>query len=120
MTIHSPPSAEPLVGQFRPLHKRAFGVATGLAAALIVFGLTVATLLLDAAERVPIGLLSQYFAGYTVSWVGALIGAAWGGFSGFILGWFLAFSRNAFVAILILYVRTRADWTQQRDFLDHI
>lgn len=106
--------------QFLPLHKRAFGMATGLAASLIVFGATAMTLLFDAGAESPIGLLSQYFTGYTVSWTGAFVGAAWGAFSGFVMGWFLAFSRNAFVALMILYVRTRADWSQKRDFLDHI
>lgn len=120
MTSPTATPNDPTVVEFLPLHKRAFGVATGVVAALLVFGATAATLILDPDPAPPIFLLREYFAGYSVSWAGALIGAAWGAFTGFIMGWFLAFARNALVAITIIYVRTRAEWTQTRDFLDHI
>lgn len=110
----------PEVAEFLPLHKRAFGTATGAATALLVFGVTALTLILQPEPLPPLSLLREYFAGYTVSWTGALIGAAWGAVTGFFMGWFLAFARNALVAIMIIYVRTRAEWTQTRDFLDHI
>lgn len=113
-------SADALIRSFLPLHKRAFGVATGVAAALIVLVATVMATLRGTPEAEALGLLSQYFTGYTVSWTGALIGAAWGGFVGFVMGWFLAFSRNVFVAVFIAYIRTKAELAQTRDFLDHI
>lgn len=105
---------------FLPLHKRAFGTATGLVAAIIVFALTVITIARPGENVFGLGLLGQYFTGYSLSWQGAFIGAAWAGFTGFVMGWFLAFCRNAFVAIMIVYVRTRAEFEQTRDFLDHI
>lgn len=113
-------STDALIRSFLPLHKRAFGMATGAAAALIVFVVTVMATLRGTPEAEALGLISQYFAGYTVSWTGALIGAAWGGFTGFVMGWFLAFGRNAFVAVFIAYIRTKAELAQTRDFLDHI
>ena len=113
-------SADAIIRSFLPLHKRAFGVATGVAAALIIFVTTAMATLRGTPEAEALGLLSQYFAGYTVSWTGALIGAAWGGFTGFVMGWFLAFSRNVFVAVFIAYIRTKAELAQTRDFLDHI
>lgn len=120
MSAPSERSTADEIVEFLPLHKAAFGVATGVAAALIIFSVTAATLILHPDQAPQISLLSEYFAGYTVSWPGALIGAAWGAFAGFCMGWFLAFSRNALVALMIIYVRTRAEWTQTRDFLDHI
>ena len=108
-----------LTRSFLPLHKRALGTATGVAAATIVFFAT-AIALLRADHSMPLWLLSQYFAGYSVTWTGAVIGAAWAGFAGFVMGWFLAFSRNVLVGLLLIYIRTRAELSQSRDLLDHI
>lgn len=105
---------------FAPLHKAAFGVAIGIAGALVLFSLTVAGLVLDPAGRTNLALLAEYLAGYEQSWPGALIGAAWGFFVGFVAGWFFAFTRNLVLAIWLLIVRARADIAATRDFLDHI
>jgi hypothetical protein len=105
---------------FAPVHKRAFGVAMGAAVALAVFLATVASLIIDPEGRFSLELLGQYFAGYTVSLPGAVIGAAWGFFVGFIAGWFTAFARNLAVATWIFIARTRAELAATRDFLDHI
>ena len=106
--------------EFLPLHKWALGVAVGVTLALLVFGITAATLILRPQPALPLELLAQYFAGYRVTWLGALIGAAWGGFTGFFMGWFLAFTRNAVVAISIIYLRSRDELARTRSFLDHI
>jgi hypothetical protein len=105
---------------FLPLHKAAFGMATGLASGLIVFFATAVYLLRDPHPGFDLSLLEQFFAGYSVSWPGAFVGAAWGGFSGFIVGWFFAFSRNLLVGLTIFLVRRRAEWEQTKDFLDHL
>jgi hypothetical protein len=105
---------------FLPLHKRAFGVATGTAASLLVFTATAAAVLRGHEPGLDLSLLAQYFSGYSVSWSGAVIGAAWAGFVGFTMGWFLAFSRNVLVALMLIYVRTKAEFAQTRDLLDHI
>lgn len=105
---------------FLPIHKAAFGVATGVAAALVVFLATAVELLRTPQPGFPLGLLAQYFEGYSVTWPGALIGAAWAAFSGFILGWFLAFCRNLLLALMLLLGRMRADMSQTRDILDHL
>jgi hypothetical protein len=112
-------AAATLTRSFLPLHKRAFGTATGVAAALIVFGATVIVQLRHAHD-VPLWLLEEYFAGYSVTWGGAFIGAAWAFFAGFVMGWFLAFARNFLVGMLIIYIRTKAEIAQTRDLLDHI
>lgn len=105
---------------FAPVDKRAFGVAVGMAFALAVVLATVASMALDPEGHFHLELLGQYFAGYSVSWFGALLGAAWGFFVGFIAGWFAAFARNLAVAVWVLVVRARAEFRATRDFLDHI
>jgi len=105
---------------FAPLHKRHFGVACGVAAALLVVALTLVHLVRSPDNDNPLGLLSQYFAGYTVSLSGAIVGGLWAGFAGFVAGWFLAFCRNLAVAVTVLVLRTRATVAASRDFLDHI
>lgn len=116
----SEPIKPELLLAFAPVHKRALGIAVGLVAALVVAGLTLASLVLDPEGRFPLALLGQYFAGYTVSVPGIAIGAAWALFVGFVAGWFAAFARNLTVATWIFLVRARAELRATRDFLDHI
>lgn len=111
---------EQLVLAFAPLHKRAFGIAIGLALASAVFVLTVFHVLARPQNAIELSLLAQYFYGYTVSWKGAVVGSLWGFFSGFVAGWFVAFSRNALMATWIFLGRARSELTATRDFLDHI
>jgi hypothetical protein len=120
MTNQRTVSRDALALAFAPLHKRAFGGATGTAAAVVVFLLTAVYLIRDPQPGFELGLLAQYFAGYTVSWPGAVVGAAWAWFAGFVLGWFLAFVRNFLLAAFLFVVRTKAELVQTRDFLDHI
>lgn len=105
---------------FAPMDKLAFGVAVGVAAGLLLFALTAADLLLDEGGRVPLALLTQYFAGYRESWAGAAIILAWGLAVGFVVGWFTAFLRNLVLALWLVALRARADLAASRDFLDHI
>ncbi len=114
-------SAETSIARaFAPLDKAALGVALGAVfAVLVAFG-TVASMLMDPTQRFPLALLNQFFAGYEVTWPGALTGAAWGFFTGFCWGWFLAFARNLVLASWILSLRVRGDIATSREFLDHI
>ena len=70
--------------------------------------------------RTPLALLSEYYAGYTVSLEGAFIGLLWGFATGFVMGWFVAFCRNLVLAASVFWIRTRAELSANRDFLDHI
>lgn len=105
---------------FAPLHKAAFGIATGIAGGLVMAILTATSILSSRAAEFPLGLLSQYFAGYSVSPQGTLVGAAWGFAVAFVAGWFFAFCRNLALAIAAFTIRTRAELDQTREFLDHI
>jgi hypothetical protein len=109
-----------LVLAFAPVHKRAFGVAIGTAAGVSLF---VATLMYWAREPQDgdgLWLLIQYFRGYSVTVAGAFVGLVWGFVTGFVAGWFFAFSRNLVVATSVFLVRAKADLAETRDFLDHI
>ena len=110
---------EALVLVFAPLHKRIFGTAIGLGAAVVVAGLTLAGVLVGGRDN-PLGLLSIYFRGYTVSLAGVIIGGIWAFAVGFVAGWFLAFVRNFALATWLLAIRVKANLSQTRDFLDHI
>lgn len=123
--MNTPPAPRPagqlpseLLLAFAPLHKAAFGAAIGVACGLLVFGVTAVTLLRH--PPVNIELLAVYFRGYSLSWTGALIGGVWGGFVGFVFGWFTAFCRNFVLAVSLFVIRTRAELARTRDFLDHV
>jgi hypothetical protein len=105
---------------FAPLHKRAFGIAAGAAGATLMALLTVLVLVSPWAKGFPLYLLREYFAGYTVSWLGVLVGALWGFVVAFVAGWFAAFCRNLALAISAFFIRTRAELDSTREFLDHI
>ncbi len=109
-----------LVLAFAPLHKLYLGVAFGVAFATLLVLVTVVSLLRDPTDSVGLRVLDGYFYGYSVSWPGIFIGAAWAGAVGFVGGWFLAFSRNFVLATWLLYIRARATLRGTRDFLDHI
>ncbi|MDQ2665195.1 MAG: hypothetical protein M3Z05_04220 [Gemmatimonadota bacterium] len=109
-----------MVLAFAPLHKRVFGMAIGLTAAILLGGATTLAVLIGSLHDTGLGLLSVYFRGYDVSWQGVFIGAAWAFAVGFVAGWFLAFVRNFVLATWLLAVRVRENMSQTRDFLDHI
>jgi hypothetical protein len=105
---------------FAPMHKRALGLAFGLTAGLVVFAMTAFHVIARPADGLSIGLLSQYFYGYDVSWRGAFVGLWWAFVAGFAAGWFLAFLRNLALATWLFVIRAKASLAQTKDFLDHI
>jgi hypothetical protein len=120
VTPEEAPVISAMLFAFAPLHKRAFGVATGVAGAVLMAYLTLAAMFMPSDVEFPLGLLVQYFRGYSVSWTGVVIGAAWGFAVAFIAGWFAAFCRNLALAISAFLIRTRAEIDSTREFLDHI
>lgn len=118
---HGPrPTTDPVELAFAPLHKLGMGAGMGVAAALAVFVLTAVPLLRHGPGDHWLELLAAYFKGYEMSWRGAVVGAAWAGFTGFVLGWFFAFCRNVLMGIRLIVLRAKADYAATRDFLDHI
>jgi hypothetical protein len=113
-------TAESLPHAFAPVHKRALGVAVGCVAGLGLFALTAFHIVLQPTNAPNIALLAHFFYGYEVSWRGALVGFCWGGFTGFVAGWFVAFVHNLVTAIKVFAFKTRGELAQTKDFLDHI
>jgi hypothetical protein len=114
------PLPESAMLMFAPLDKRAFGAAIGTVSAFAVVAVTAVHLVRTPPPSLDLQLLSQYFPGYTVSWPGALVGAAWAFAAGFCAGWFTAFTRNLVLAISLFVLRSKAELADSRDFLDHI
>lgn len=109
-----------LIRAFAPLHRSAMGLAFGIVFGTAVFLVTVISIDRDGHSARHVGLLSQFFVGYSVSLRGALIGLVWGFVSGYVLGWSFALLRNAFVWIYLMLLRSRTDMEQYSDFLDHM
>jgi hypothetical protein len=106
---------------FSPLVKRAMGLAVGVTLGGAVFLVTIYAhffLPLDVGGR--LGLLSNFFHGYDVNVAGAFVGLFWGFWTGFVAGWFFAFCRNVALATWIFVIRTKAQLSANREFLDHI
>lgn len=103
------------------LDPRAFGVAIGV---VVGVGVLLATtiLLVKGGEVVGpnLALLSQYFVGYRVSPVGAVIGTAYGFVTGFLAGFLFAALRNVLIASGLWYARRRAENRTLRDLLDYM
>jgi hypothetical protein len=104
---------------FAPLDKRAFGVAIGIACAILTAGITILAMI-EAPDWKGLELLSSYFAGYSVTWRGAVVGAEWSFAVGFIGGWLIAFARNLTLALSLFFLRSKAELDETSDFLDHI
>lgn len=105
---------------FLPLHKRALGMALGIATGLVLFLATAVVLLRPSVPGPQLLLLNEYFYGYTVSWGGAFVALAWGFVTGFVAGWFAAFMRNFVMAASLWMGRNREERENTADFLDHI
>ena len=105
---------------FTPLHKRCLGVAVGVVFGAIVFVATLVHIQRSPGEPYPLILLQNYFLEYSVTYMGALIGLAWGYWVGFVVGWFFAFARNLSMAVIAFWFRARAEMQQGVSFLDHL
>ena len=79
---------------FARLDVVALAVAMGCVFALVLWFATVMLLTRDTPPGVPIGphlsLLANFFPGYTVSWIGCLVGALYAFLIGCGFGWIVA------------------------------
>jgi len=107
-----------LAREFAPLHKRALGTAVGLTVGVSVAIVTAFHVAVRPANALDLGLLAQYFYGYSVSWQGIGVGFFWGSVLGFVIGWFVGFVRNFMVTAWLVVIRTKANLAQP--FLDDL
>jgi hypothetical protein len=110
----------PLLRAFAPLHRSALGTACGVVVGGLICAATLALVVRGGYPNVKLYLLAQFFWGYSVSWLGALIGFLWGWVAGFVLGYGFALVRNAAVWIWLTVIRSQAEMEQYSDFLDHL
>lgn len=112
---------EPVLLAFAPLHKVGLGVALGVTSGLLLFGATLALVIKGGYPVGPtLGLLRNFFPGYSVTWEGAFVGLVWGFLSGFVLGWLTALLHNFLIWVWLVVIRSRAEMDQYSDFLDHM
>ena len=76
------------------LHNTAFGLASGILTGLCIFVCTIWAMLKGGGNTLV--LLEQFYVGYAINWLGAVIGLVWGFVSGFITGWLFAWLYNCF------------------------
>lgn len=96
------------------------GTAVGCTASVAVAALTLFHIVASPAGAPDVALLGQLFYGYTVSWPGVAVGAAWGFATGFAVGWLTATLVNFFQATWPLVAKVRHDVSQSIDFLDRM
>ena len=109
-----------LARTFAKVHAVALGISCGI---LLGTGILAATLILLLKGGSQVGrnlaLLAQYFPGYSVTWTGSIVGAAYGLVVGFMLGWLLAFLRNFTIAAYLHCIKLWSSLFADR-FLDGV
>ncbi len=88
------------------LRASVMAVTFGIAGAVTLFAATAWLIIQGPAESAEhvgptLGLLSNYFPGYSVSWAGAVIGLFYGALAGAAAGFFLAMVYNRIVTFRI-------------------
>jgi hypothetical protein len=93
-----PEPDEALVSAVLRLNGRILGVALGLVGGFVIFAAT-NWLVMKGGDVVGphLGLLSQFFIGYSVSFAGSFIGLAYGFIVGYVSGWIIAWVYNRVV-----------------------
>ena len=105
---------------FLKLDRVAMGLSVGMASGALLFLATLALVLKGGPMVGPtLGLLGQYFPGYTVTGPGSVLGLLYGFVSGFVVGWAFAFLRNATVFLYMAVVHRRAELQALRRLLEY-
>ena len=99
----------------------AFGVALGTVGALLIGLVTLAAALYaDAHGAGTLALLAQYYPGYRVGIAGVPLGAAYGFFTGFTIGWAFGVILNTAGAFYLAFMRRRAERRLLRQLLEWV
>ena len=109
---------------FAPLIKVALGLALAVPMALFLFALALVPAL--SPEPDPESgtfawlIANNFLAGYAPTVTGAFVGLAWGLGIGFVMGWFVAASRNLFISVWVTIVGAKERLKANREFLDRM
>jgi hypothetical protein len=118
---HTERSEEIILRAFARLDRTAFGAAVGTLLGLLIFCATIFVLVKDGSGGGSnLGLLAQYYPGYTVTIAGAFVGLVYGFVSGFLVGWFIALLRNASLGLYLRFVQKKTELSGINEFLDRI
>jgi hypothetical protein len=100
MTNNGDPEDKALAGAILRFNGNILGLVFGTIGALVVF-LATNWLLIKGGDRVGphLSLLGQFFMGYSVTFVGSLIGAAYAFVSGYVAGLIVAYVYNGVVRL---------------------
>lgn len=115
---------EVLMGAVEPalvkLDRVALGLSTGIASGVLLFLATLLLVLKGGDVIGPnLGLLDQYFLGYSVTGPGSVLGLGYGFITGFVAGWTFALMRNAIVFVCMAMMYRRAERQALRRLLDY-
>jgi len=106
---------------FPKLESVAFGISLGTASSILLFVATILLLLKGGSDvGQNLGLLNQYFPGYTVTPSGSMLGLGYGFLSGFVCGWGFAFLRNTAVFAYMAIIHRRAEWSILWELLKYV
>lgn len=113
--------AEIVAQTFARLDPLALGVSLGSIAGALLF-LATAVLLIKGGPIIGprLGLLDNFFLGYSVTWVGALIGMIEAAIGGFVLGYAVALCRNWIIDAYGYIIKRTAEAKESRDMLDKV
>ena len=106
---------------FPKLHPTALGLSVGIVAGLVLFLATWISLWQGGGDpQTNLSLLSLFFPGYSINALGSLLGLFYGFLTGFVVGWFFAFLRNAATAFYVSTTYRSAQGGALRQFFDHM
>jgi protoporphyrinogen oxidase len=98
----------------------ALGLSLGLTCGALLWLATLALVLKGGAVVGPnLGLLAQFFPGYTVTLTGSFLGLGYGFLSGFLAGWTVALLRNVVVFAFMAAMYRRAERQALRRLLHY-
>ncbi len=103
------------------LDKAALAGAVGITAGAVLFLMTlVAVLQADPFLTQNLSLISEFFAGYTVSFSGAFLGLLHGLIWGGVVGWLFAYVHNMAIGLYSRFVLRQVFRGTMKDLLDYI
>ncbi len=113
---------ETLAHVFEKLDTLSFGLALGLAGAILLALATLIPVLRGSPpqEYVLLALLNQYLPNYQVSLPGVVLALFYGFLIGFAAGWGYAFLRNTLLFLNVVLIQRRAELTVLRRFDEYI